>query len=1330
MIDLWLKHVRQEGLVVSQSALDAENLVPIKQTSDDTRVFSENSSDFWQLATNVLEWPENRIQRGENLPAETICRLTEMGVTLNVDAALTAGKANDPSDTGTESESLSADKAGDPTNDGKESEPLPTNKASEPPRLLIKKIEKGSDPDCRISIGIWSGITEQQAFERHLRDTGVEQGLLVTDHVLRLTYSPQGETPGFLEWPIDGMKTTAGREMLSGLKLLLGRNAIWGSAEFRLDGILKRSRENQNIVSTKLAGQVLGALYTLLRGFTTEIETNTRMRIVAERQPEEFYEGLLSVLMRLVFMLYAEDRELMPSSDKDWARTIYEQGYAVRRLFADLEADAALYPDTMSDRYGAWGRLLGLFQLVHDGAGPDFMHQRRGKLFDPETFPFLVGRFGDDDESDILPVSDKCIYEVLHQLLMLGGERLSYKTLDVEQIGSVYETVMGFTVTRTEGSSIALKSGKGNIPAYINLEAVLAKAPDKRKKYMVDMIDFKMSVAMNKLVKSALTVDNLLAALDRKIDERGSPGRRAVTAGTIILQPTDERRKTGSHYTPRSLTAPIVRDALKPVLAQLGEDATPDQVLELKVCDPAMGSGAFLVETCRVLGERLETAWARHPELLPVDARSDPQIFARREVAKRCLYGVDKNHMATNLAKLSLWLVTLARNEDFSFLDHALKTGDSLVGLTFEQLRQFDWRTGGTYPIFTQSHSNKVDATREDRQRIRLAPDNVTFEQQRQRLDEANRNIADVRLGGDAVVAVFFSEAKTKIRRAVMENFKVQFGQKDGQCAAQQLRSDLLNGDHPITPFHWYIEFPEVFTGKNSGFDSIVGNPPFAGKNTIANGSRAGFSDWLKIISPGAHGNADLSAHFFRRSFALLRKGGTMGLIATNTIGQGDTRESGLRYLLQEKKGVIYNARRRVKWPGEAAVVVSTVHISKGPTINISVLLDDRSVSRISAFVREGNFDDAPTILEANKGIAFQGSIILSMGFTFDDINAAKGKSTSESEMYQLKKKDSKNSERIKPYLGGNEVNSDPKHEYHRFAIDFEDFPLRRENTGKTWKKALKNERKEMLREGIVPLDYSKPVASDWPDLLQIVRTLVKPDRDTQNRGSNKDGWWKFHRNRPGLIAASSKLNSVFGVNCGATPFLAITRLHTNVVWANSLVIFCKEELAFLGVLQSRIHEVWAFVFCSSMKDDLRYTPTDAFQTFPLPIRETKICTDAAESYENYRKEIMITSSIGLTKTYNRFHNPLDHKPDITKLRCLHAEMDDAVLRAYGWDDLADMALDTSPSGAAPRFLHQTDEPEFAYQKRYHWPAWFRDNVLARLLELNRIRAENELEML
>lgn len=1289
MIDLWLKHVRQEGLVVSQSALSAENLVPIKQTAEDTENFSQNAHDFWSLAANVLGWPQERILKGNRKPADAVFRLTEMNVTLEADAALA----------GSDGEGV---------------------------RLLVKHLANGTDPDARTSLEQWSGVSEQQAFERHLRESGVLQGLLVTDSALRLTYSPSGETPGFLEWPIEGLKTTAGREMLAGLKLLLGRNAIWGSKETRLDGILKRSRESQNIVSTKLADQVLGALYTLLRGFTSEVETDTHLRDVAETDPQQFYEGLLTVLMRLVFVLYAEDRDLMPSSEDEKAKTIYEQGYAVRRLFMDLEADAALYPDTMADRYGAWGRLLGLFQLIYDGAGPSFMHQRRGKLFDPTTFPFLLGQFDEGDEPDVLPVSDKCIHEVLKQLLMLGGERLSYKTLDVEQIGSVYETVMGFTVTRSRGTSIALRSGKGGIPAYIDLEAVLGKTRDKRAKYLLDTIDFKATPAQSKLLKPANSIDELLTALDKKIDERGSPDKRVTAAGTIILQPTDERRKTGSHYTPRSLTAPIVKEALEPVLAQLGDNPTPDQVLDLKVCDPAMGSGAFLVETCRALGEQLEAAWARHPHLLPDEARTDPQVFARREVAKRCLYGVDKNHMATDLAKLALWLVTLAKDEDFSFLDHALKTGDSLVGLNFDQLAEFDWQTDGTYPGFTQSFRKKVDEARGDRQRIRSAPDNVTFEQQKQRLDEADRDIAEIRLGGDAVIAAFFSEAKAKARRQVIDDFKIQFGLDGGQDVARHLRQGLLSGEHPITPFHWEIEFPEVFAGNNPGFDSMVGNPPFAGKNTIANGSREGFLDWLKIISPGAHGNADLSAHFFRRAFSLLRDGGTMGLIATNTIGQGDTRESGLRYLLQEKNGVIYNARRRVKWPGEAAVVVSTVHIGKGPVAHKEATLDDRPVNRISAFLREGELDDTPDVLEKNDGIAFIGVYVLGTGFAFDDENAAKGKATTLTERDRLVAKDPRNAERIKPYLGGSEVNSHPKHMPHRYVIDFEDFPLRRDEDLKSWQNASELEQREMLRTGIVPNDYPEPVAADWPDLLEIIERLVKPERDKIKDEIGKRIWWRFLRSRPELHTKIKDVDFAIVRSLTSSHFSCFARVPKSQTFDQTLVVWASSKFSDIGELASSVHEIWSNLMGSSLEDRSRYTPSDCFQTYPFlraPYSTLKI---QADKYYALRTQMVNESGLGLTKMYNRFHNPLDRKPDISELRRHHAQMDDAVLRAYGWDDLADLAQDTSENGASPRFLHRTDEPEFAYQKRYHWPAWFRDKVLARLLELNRTRAAEE----
>jgi hypothetical protein len=136
--------------------------------------------------------------------------------------------------------------------------------------------------------------------------------------------------------------------------------------------------------------------------------------------------------------------------------------------------------------------------------------------------------------------------------------------------------------------------------------------------------------------------------------------------------------------------------------------------------------------------------------------------------------------------------------------------------------------------------------------------------------------------------------------------------------------------DPPLAPFHWPVEFPEVFDRDNPGFDVVIGNPPFAGKNTIGESTPAGYLDWLKALHHGAHGNADLVAHFFRRAFTLLRNRGCFGLIATNTVRQGDTRETGLRSILAAG-GTIIAARQRLTWPGAAAVVVSVVHVIKAP---------------------------------------------------------------------------------------------------------------------------------------------------------------------------------------------------------------------------------------------------------------------------------------------------------------------------------------------------------------------------------------------------------------
>ena len=586
------------------------------------------------------------------------------------------------------------------------------------------------------------------------------------------------------------------------------------------------------------------------------------------------------------------------------ARAFYEQGYGVRALHMRLLEDAALHPDTMEERRGAWHRLLALFRLVHAGDATGWMRGRGGKLFDPASFPFLQGQTVPTDPIQVPLVSDGCVLRVLDGLLTLDGERLSYRALDVEQIGSMYETVMGFTAQIATGPSLAIRAGKRDrTPVFIDLSA-LASIPEKdRLKWLKENTERgKFPSRTERAIATAGDQDQLATTMLEVVDERGSPGGRVSPAGTPLLQPTDERRRTGSHYTPRDLTAPIVLHALAPAFERIGPDATPEAVLSLKVCDPAMGSGAFLVEACRQLAARLIEAWRVHPDRQPVlPPDEDEELHAKRLVAQRCLYGVDRNPMATDLARLSLWLATLARDHEFTFLDHALKSGDSLVGLTARQIGGLRWRDEQSdVAPFDGFLRDRVNQVTEGRRAIRETPDDVMRTIQEQRHRAVEELTGQVRLLGDATLAAFFSADRDRARETARRNLGVSASLAPEQSwpRIRTVAAGMAAGSHPIRPFQWEVEFPEVFAAGSGGFDAIVGNPPFAGKNTLINGHRAGYLDWLQTLHDGAHGNADLVAHFFRRAFTLLRPGGCLGLVATNTIGQGDTRDSGLRTVI------------------------------------------------------------------------------------------------------------------------------------------------------------------------------------------------------------------------------------------------------------------------------------------------------------------------------------------------------------------------------------------------------------------------------------------------
>ncbi|MFO0760045.1 MAG: DNA methyltransferase [Byssovorax sp.] len=1128
----------------------------------------------------------------------------------------------------------------------------------------------------------------QVRLERLLHEKEVPIGILSNGVALRLVYAPRGESSGHMTWPLLDLRKASHQEGLSALCMLLGHARLFTlGREQRLPHILRESRKYQNVVSTKLAGQVLEALNELLRGFqAANARTHGALLDATVRQePNHVYGGLLAVLLRLVFVLYAEERGLLSSS------AVYVRNYSVVGLFEKLRADVGRFPDTMDDRYGAWARLLVLFRMIHDGAkrGDFRLPPRYGHLFDPDGWAFLEGRALQSTREtgvrvEVPKVADGVVFRVLEKLLLLEGERLSYRALDVEQIGSVYENMMGFRLETAEEASI----GVGKDHVVVGLETLLGKKGAEREKHLKEVAEVELSGKGAEALKQAKTIDELMAALNRRISPL-TP--HVVPLGGMYLQPTDERRRSGSHYTPRELTEPIVRTTLRPILEDMGESPRPEQLLDLKVCDPAMGSGAFLVEACRQLAERLVRAYDEHGRPGDVPPDEDILLYAQRQVAQHCLYGVDKNRFAVDLGKLSLWLATLARDHAFTFLDHAIRHGDSLVGLSREQIASFHWAPEKQVPVIRGVVDKAIKEALGLRKRIQDLANSDDVDEKRRLLDEADAALGQVRTIGDCVVACFFSEDKGTAREDARKQWEVKVlgwlarGGEEGEL--EEFVKELREGDKPVPCLHWEIEFPEVFLRQNSGFDACVGNPPYVGGTLIGGRLGLAYHDYVVELFSPATGLADIIAFFVRRAFWMIRPGGASGFVTTNTVAQGDTRSTGLEAVIR-RGGALYEATRRYRWPGLAAVVASVFHILKRE-VPLAVL-DGRAVKRISSFLLGSSSEGTPVSLVGNTARCYRGAKVWGAGFVFEP-EPSNG-SSSLADMERLILKDPHSSKVIFPYIGGEEFNESPTQSPIRYVIDF--------------------------------ARMSQEDAQRWPALFELVEERVRPVRATNKQRNYREEWW-LHANRAEDVAPYlQKFGRVLALSA-VSKHISFAFVQAGTVVADSMLLICLHRDADFATLQSRVHEVWSRFVGSSMKDDLRYT-TPCFDTYPRPEVNGEL-EMVGKKYYHFRSNVMIRNNEGLTKTYNRFHDPDETDPDILKLRDLHAAMDRAVLDAYGWTDIhptCEFLLDyeeeedeTTPATTARR----KKKPW-----RYRWPDETRDEVLARLLELNAQRAKEE----
>jgi hypothetical protein len=672
---------------------------------------------------------------------------------------------------------------------------------------------------------------------------------------------------------------------------------------------------------------------------------------------------------------------------------------------------------------------------------------------------------------------------------------------------------------------------------------------------------------------------------------------------------------------------------------------------------------------------RLATELAR---IRTGEEQPNPEAYriALRDVVRHCIYGVDKNPLAVELCKVALWIESHAEGKPLAFLDHRIKCGDSLVGvLSLDALEDgipdeaFDPVAGDDKKIASRlkkqnrtQRANKSQLALEFDEGLRQiaetlsqfsempddVPEQIREKERRYRELQKDPNWWRLQTLCHLWTAAFFAEfTRENLQRIPTSATLFNFMRSQGA-----VRGDVIGYAWELAQkhrfFHWELEFPEVF--KQGGFDVVLGNPPFLGGLKISGTLGDKYRQYLEVAFAPFKGTADLCSAFYRHAFNLLKPGGRMGMVATNTIGQGDTRESGLAVIVKEG-GKITFAKRFIKWPGAANVEVNLIAIHKPDRSPIathySLILDGQPVKFISS-----RLDDEPEAepkrLPQNEGRAFQGSIVLGMGFVLE---------THEAEA--LIAKDPRNADCLFPYLNGEDLNSHPEQKPSRYVICFHDWDLER--------------------------------AKQYPDLLRIVEEKVKPERAKLKdsipiQAKRKKFWWQFGSPASQLYRAIAHLKRVL-IIARITEHFALTFVPKGWIYNEKTIVFTFDDDYHFAILQSTLHEVWARKYGSTLESRFNYAPTDCFDTFPFPsleykqnvIREGKIdkmpepfqrAAEIGKKYHEHRRQIMLNRWIGLTKTYNLFHNPNCNDPDIVKLRELHAEMDKAILACYGWDDI------------------------------------------------------------
>ncbi|MFC7847124.1 Eco57I restriction-modification methylase domain-containing protein [Arthrobacter sp. NPDC057388] len=1078
---------------------------------------------------------------------------------------------------------------------------------------------------------------------------------------------------------------------LAGLVSLAG-----GATEKRLPKLFELSVASAEAITEALGDQVRRAVELVLQAMS---ESHLKAIAKGEDSPlpddsKQVYEAAVSVLMRVVFLLFAEERALLPQHQ------MYRDSYAISEVRAELERHAQNVSEEVLDHtWETWHRLLAASTAIYSGATFEDtrMPAYGGSLFDPHRFPWLRTTNAQGQLS--VRVSDRVMLQVLRavQIAHVGGEarQLSFRDLDVEQIGYVYEGLLGYSAEYTRDVAVGLHGKSGYEPEITLTElCTISNAATGGADFAKMLIDHLARTQPN---AKPLTVRQIVKAFNADDETEAADARTrlgyvllgqselvdqlaplhslirndlrdfpyVVPAGGLVMTESPQRANTGTHYTPRSLAEEVVQQALEPLVYSPGplDTETSDdwvlksstEILSLKVADIAAGSGAFLVAAAHYLAKRLIEA--RTKEGLTSAENEDSKRWAVREVVARCLYGADINGMAVEMCKLSLWLISMDPGKPFSFVDDRVFHGNSLLGLTTErQLRaqhidpnrsrilqrkllqlDVDSDLARAAQLRRELSSGQVD----DADRMRSTRAKRKLLEEAREVTKRLRDVADgiiaagLREGGKPgkELEARYEELADALFTAYPTNREDGNRERLDSILDSGLTPTVATGDSRWKPLHWVIEAPDVLVDRG-GFDAIVGNPPFLGGRDISPVSGANIRSWLvEVVANGTKGSADIVVYFILRAAALLNAGGQLGLIATNTVAQGDSREVGLARF--PSLGLtIRRAVQSAPWPSKsAALEFAIVWASKAALApSVKVVVDGVRTAKISSLLEpEGQISGDPIQLRENRNFAFQGVIVLGKGFILK----------SEAAIAMLAA--GQNRKVIKPYMTGEDLNQRPDLSSGKWVIDFGEMPEE--------EAAAHHEPWQHLTNSVLPERRTKD-ARKYPRMVHE--------------------WWKHWNPRRELqksIEGESQAILIARLSNSLIP----RRVPNDFVYSEQCIVFLPATSANLAFLSSSLHQLWAIKNGTTrgQGNGQLYTPSQISQTLPRPAFTAKLET-LGQNLETLQRAVMSDRSIGLTSLYNLVNDPVvANDPDVTKLREIHIQIDHAVLEAYGWSDIA-----------------------------------------------------------